>query len=124
VSVVFVRSLEGGDRDTARLGSLLKVADALEVRIPGLHGSGDSSGERMRSARHQQGLTLQALARDCGVPETDLSELERGQRVVVRVPTADALASRLGLSVVDLAPWLLESDVTLHSEVDSEHAAR
>jgi transcriptional regulator with XRE-family HTH domain len=67
----------------------------------------------MRSARHRHELTLQTLARDCGVPETDLSELERDQRVVTRVPTADALASRLGLSVAELAPWLLKPYVTL-----------
>lgn len=108
VSVVFVRSLEGGERETARLRSLAKVADALGLRGAALHSSADSAGERMRTARHQHGLTLQMLGQDCGMSDQDLSELEKGVRVLVHVPTADALASGLGLPVADLAPWLLE----------------
>jgi transcriptional regulator with XRE-family HTH domain len=107
VSVVFVRSLEGGERETARLRSLAKVADALGLCGAALYSLADSAGERMRSARHQHGLTLQVLARDCGMSDQDLSELEKGVRVLVHVPTANALAGKVGLSVVDLAPWLL-----------------
>jgi transcriptional regulator with XRE-family HTH domain len=107
VSVVFVRSLEGGERETARLRSLAKVTYALGLRGAAFYSSAISAGERMRAARHQHGLTLAVLGRECGLSETELSELEKGVRVLVHVPTADALAGMVGLSVAELAPWLL-----------------
>jgi transcriptional regulator with XRE-family HTH domain len=106
VSLAMIRALEQGERDSVQLRTMLKLARAVGVQIAALRGSADSPGERMRAARRQRRLTLEELARQSGVSVTDLSALEKGKRVLSRAPTVDVLATALGLSALDLAPWL------------------
>jgi transcriptional regulator with XRE-family HTH domain len=113
VSVALLRSVEQDDRDTIAVRPLLKLAGALGGTPAELHGSVTTPGTRIRAARHDRGLTLTELGRDCGMSAADLSSLEKGLRVLARVPTAGVVAARLGLSAADLAPWLFAPHLIL-----------
>jgi transcriptional regulator with XRE-family HTH domain len=59
-------------------------------------------GPRLRSARHDRGLTLRTLAADVGVSAALISQVERG-RTQPSVTTLYALVDRLGVSL----DWLI-----------------
>ncbi len=58
-------------------------------------------GERLRSLRRQQGLTLRALAARCGLSTTAISQIERGENSPT-VSSLHQLATALGVSIIDL----------------------
>lgn len=58
-------------------------------------------GERVRTARHDAGLTVRELARRIGVSASHVSQVERGLGAF-SVPALYAVASELGVSMNDL----------------------
>jgi transcriptional regulator with XRE-family HTH domain len=58
-------------------------------------------GQRIRSLRERQGLTLRALAERCGLSITAISLIERGENSPT-VSSLHLLASALGVSIIDL----------------------
>ena len=104
-----VRSVERGERDSIPLPALLALAGVLGAPFAALEDAAKAPGERLRAARRQRGLTIQELARESGLTETHISDLELGKKVLMRLPPANALATALGLLVLYLAPWLAET---------------
>jgi transcriptional regulator with XRE-family HTH domain len=63
-----------------------------------------SLGGRLRSARHDAGLTMRQLATDVGVSQPFLSQVET-DKARPSVATLTLLAQRLGISVDTLVSW-------------------
>lgn len=62
--------------------------------------------ERLDSARHDAGLSLERLAEEAGVSLSTLHELRRGERKAgPRTDTIEALAKPLGVKPAWLAGW-------------------
>jgi transcriptional regulator with XRE-family HTH domain len=66
-------------------------------------------GGRIRSLRHEKGLTLAQLAQRSGVPTAHLSYIERGF-VVIEVGTVAKLAHGLAVQMFDLLTFPEEDD--------------
>lgn len=58
-------------------------------------------GQRIRSLRERQGLSLRALAERCGLSTTAISQIERGDNSPT-VSSLHMLATALGVSITDL----------------------
>ncbi len=58
-------------------------------------------GQRIRSLRERQGLSLRALAERCGLSTTAISQIERGDNSPT-VSSLHVLATALGVSITDL----------------------
>ncbi len=58
-------------------------------------------GQRVRSLRERQGLSLRALAERCGLSTTAISQIERGDNSPT-VSSLHQLATALGVSITDL----------------------
>ncbi len=58
-------------------------------------------GQRIRSLRERQGLSLRALAERCGLSGTAISQIERGDNSPT-VSSLHVLATALGVSITDL----------------------
>jgi transcriptional regulator with XRE-family HTH domain len=58
-------------------------------------------GQRIRSLRERQGLSLRALADRCGLSTTAISQIERGDNSPT-VSSLHMLATALGVSITDL----------------------
>lgn len=58
-------------------------------------------GQRIRSLRERQGLSLRALAERCGLSTTAISQIERGENSPT-VSSLHVLATALGVSITDL----------------------
>src|SRR5690606_16721562 len=58
-------------------------------------------GQRVRSLRERQGLSLRALAERCGLSTTAISQIERGETSPT-VSSLHPLATALGVSITDL----------------------
>ncbi|WP_183342926.1 helix-turn-helix domain-containing protein [Conexibacter arvalis] len=67
-----------------------------------------SVGERLRSERERQGLSLRELAKRIGLSPSAVSQIERGQ-VMPSVGTLYTLTSELGLSMDDVFAQTSES---------------
>jgi transcriptional regulator with XRE-family HTH domain len=69
-------------------------------------------GQRIRSLRERQGLTLRALAKRCGLSITAISQIERGENSPT-VSSLHMLAAALGVSIIDLFQHDHQSTVVL-----------
>ncbi|HEX3780267.1 MAG TPA: helix-turn-helix transcriptional regulator [Pseudonocardiaceae bacterium] len=104
-----VRKLEQGLRATASVTSLLALARALKVPASALLEPSASPGLLLRAARRRQGMSQQVLAGRAGVTVSYVSLLENGHRALAHLPTIRALSSALGISPMELVPWLAVS---------------
>lgn len=73
---------------------------AIANDLPGAD-SAQNVGERIRSLRKQQDLTLRALALRCGLSTTAISQIERGENSPT-VSSLHQLATALGVSIIEL----------------------
>lgn len=65
--------------------------------------TGDTLASRLKSLRQQRGLQVQQLARNAGVSEPYLSQLEGGTKTNPSADVIDRLAKALDVSAVELA---------------------
>jgi transcriptional regulator with XRE-family HTH domain len=65
----------------------------------------DSIGKRLRALREKRQMTVRALAKRSGVPQSTLSFIENGQRPGsgLRLETAKRLCWALGVGIGELA---------------------
>jgi transcriptional regulator with XRE-family HTH domain len=107
LTVAAIGRLERGEQRPS-VGVLVRLAGALEIPLRTMRmwrappaDVGAQFGENLRRCRKEGGLSQEETAFRAGLARTEISLLERGQRVP-RVDTAARLADAVGVSTAEL----------------------
>jgi len=107
LTVAAIGRLERGEQRPS-VGVLVRLAGALEMPLRTMRvwtappaDVGAQFGENLRRCRKDGGLSQEEAAFRAGLARTEISLLERGQRVP-RVDTAAKLAEAIGVSAAEL----------------------